>query len=951
MFRRKQRFIVTCLSLSGLANPRTALAQEAGAPDQATRANKEAGPAATPQVVVHGRVLEQGSTRPVAAAWVIDLVGTERTLSDADGRFSIRVPAGKVELRVFAAKHRPRRVRGTTKMATTEWSIPIENQAYQGDPNIVVVEMEVEHASAVAQLEIRKKAIVSADGISAQDIAKAPDRNAADAAKRIVGASVSEGKYVFVRGLGGRYTNALLNGGLLPSPEPDKQAIPLDLFPSAVLAAISISKTAAPDMPGDFAGGLVNIETRDMPTKFQVLGTINMGINGQTTFRERLSYQGGGLDWLGIDDGTRALPTSIPEERVVRIGRTGKLNPHFDQYGRDINGPMGTTRSSSAPNGSASLVLGDSYTFGPAHDRVFGWQAAAQYGRRFIRRTGEILRTFTVDDPHTGSLRRLNDYQAETGSDNVSWSSMLGATYRHGPNHWVSWLGIVSRSSENEARRITGYNEERASGIDDVRLRFVSRQLLYGQLRGGHRFPNTMGTKVEWNASVSKAALNEPNTRETIYAIDPVSGPVYLDTTLSGLHFYADQSESAGGANVHVLQPLSEDASASTLKAGAWLAMKNRAFNARRFRFIRTGKDPSVYSKPVDELFTDDHVGTSLTLEEYTRPNDAYKASHDVVAGYAMSDTRLSSSVRLIGGARVESSRQSIDSFDPFASGKVGVKSSLDRVDWMPSAHLVWRPTEQVAVRASASKTVARPQLRELAPFSFTDYFGARDIQGNPNLDRTQIGNGDLRVEWFPRSGEVLAATGFVKVLDKPIEPVIIPTNNGVVTFQNAGTATLYGLELELRKRLDTASSLLKDFTLFSNVSFIQSRVSLPVGEGFVQTSSVRALAGQSPFVLNAALDYERVRSGTRLRILYNVAGPKIDQVGQLGLPDVYERPRHQLDLSVAQRLTRHLDLKMSLENMLDSPYAFTQGSKDDAPLVGQYRNGATYWASLTLSN
>jgi outer membrane receptor protein involved in Fe transport len=278
------------------------------------------------------------------------------------------------------------------------------------------------------------------------------------------------------------------------------------------------------------------------------------------------------------------------------------------------------------------------------------------------------------------------------------------------------------------------------------------------------------------------------------------------------------------------------------------------------------------------------------------------------------------------------------------------VESNLRKTDLLPSANVIFKVTQESNVRLSATRTVARPQLRELAPFVFTDFFGAREILGNPELDRTRILNFDARYEIFPRVGEVLAVSLFHKRFDKPIEQVILPTSRGVISYQNAKGAVNTGIEVEGRKGLDFLWSRIKDFGVLANLTVVHSRVDLDTTQVGIQTSSSRPLAGQSPFVVNFALDYNREKSKTRARILYNVAGQRIAQVGSNGIPDMYEQPRHLVDVSFAQGIGEHLDLKATVENVFNAPVRFTQG-ESDAFLASRYLVGSNLWLLLTYSN
>lgn len=886
---------------------------------------------------------------------VVSVLGrSERVATDADGRYRVELPPGIYQLRVQGDLHRAARVKNVRvaagRVARIDVTLDPDEAAVE---EVTAVEAELERASAASQLFLRKNAAQASDSIGAQDIAKAPDRNAADAVKRVVGTTVVDGRYIFIRGLGERYTNSLLNGSPLPSPEPDRQAVPLDMFPSLVISDLTVSKTFTPDMPGDFTGGSLDIHTRDMPNKPLVQATIGLGANTVSTFGRRPSYAGGSLDWLGFDDGSRALPREVPRDRVTRILPNGQVNESLTSVGKAINGPMGTDSAFNLPNGTGSVVLGNSWKLGGG--KVIGAMGGFTYTRRFTKRTDEILRTYGLDPRQPGELVRFNDYRADTGIDTVTWSGLGTVSYAVGTDHKISLTGLYSRNAEKEARIIGGFNDEQANDIRDERIRFVNRGLVYGQLRGEHRFKDLNSAELSWNGIWARATLSDPNLRETVYVADGERGFSFRESTQSGQHFYAAQGETTRGGGINWTQPITPYSAAdkdrvTKVKAGGLVTLRGRSFNSRRFRFLRNpSADPEVFRQRSDLLFTDENVGPALELEEWTRPTDAYAAQYDVYAGYAMADVPIGSRLRFVGGERLEVSRQIIQSYDPFGSTAENVRSELAKTDLLPSGNVIFKVTDASNIRLSATRTVARPQLRELAPFVFSDFFGAREILGNPDLDRTRIINLDARWEIFPRPGEVLALSVFHKAFDKPIEQVILPTSRGVVSYQNAKGAVNTGVEVEARKSLDFVSSTVKDFSLLGNVTLVHSRVDLDATTG-IQTSASRPLAGQSPFVVNLALDWQREASKTRARILYNVSGARIAQVGSNGLPDVYEQPRHLVDLSFAQGLGEHLDLKATIENLLDAPVRFTQGD-DGRFLVNRYNVGSTFWLMLTYAN
>lgn len=908
---------------------------------------------------VWGVVSSKKDNETLLEALVTVIGRKEYSTTDVEGRYRLELPPGMYQLRVQYELHRPARVKNVRivagKIAKIDVRLDPDEMAVE---EVTAVEAEVERASAATQLFLRKNAAQASDSIGAQDIAKAPDRNAADAVKRVVGTTVVDGRYIFVRGLGDRYTNSMLNGSPLPSPEPDRQAVPLDMFPTLVISDLTVSKTFTPDMPGDFAGGSLDIHTRDLPNKFLFQATLGAGFNTESTFGHRLSYPGGSTDWLGIDDGGRRLPNDVPAQRVTRLDQNGQLNPNLTAIGKSINGPMETDRTFNLPNGNGSVVVGDSFKLKKSFPVlgcdgcVLGYMVGGSYSRKFQKRTDEIIRTFGVDSSGNGQLVRFNDYTSETGFDTVTWSGLGTVSYAVGTDHKISLTGLYSRNAEKEARRISGFNDEQNSNIFDERLRFVNRALMYGQLRGEHRFRKLDAAELRWTALWARATLNDPNLRETVYVDDPGRGLSFRESTQSGQHFYAAQGETTRSVGVDWTQPVSKGDNPTKIKGGGLLTLRGRSFNARRFRFLRnSAADPALFRQRGDALFTDENVGPALEIEEWTRPTDTYAAQYNVYAGYLMSDVGITSKLRFVAGERIEVSNQTIESYDPFApTSSDRVESKLRNTDLLPSGNLIYKLTEASNIRLTATRTVARPQLRELAPFVFTDFFGAREILGNPDLDRTRIINLDARYEIFPRVGEVLAVSVFHKDFSKPIEQVILPTSRGVISYQNAKGAVNTGIEVEGRKSLDLFWNQLKEFSLLANLTVVYSRVDLDTSQIGIQTSSTRPLAGQSPYVVNVALDWNHEKSKTRARVLYNVAGQRIAQVGSNGIPDQYEQPRHLVDLSMAQGLGEHFDLKATVENAFNSPVRFTQG-EDGNTIANRYLTGATFWLSATYTN
>jgi TonB-dependent receptor len=469
----------------------------------------------------------------------------------------------------------------------------------------------------------------------------------------------------------------------------------------------------------------------------------------------------------------------------------------------------------------------------------------------------------------------------------------------------------------------------------------VTRALSMVQLSGEHRFPALADAELGWNAGLSNATRYQPDTRDVVWGVGSGS-PAYRFTEAgdSSRHFFADQYETQVGGGVDWTQPIIPRSDDLKLKLGGLVSLRERNFSARHFRYTRGASSPLFVCDSgdidscTDALFADGNIGETLELEEGTRQSDTYDATLNIFAGYLMTDAALTSDLRLIVGQRIEHTFQEIAPYDQFNPDVLppSIKgATIEETALLPAVALVWSATESSKLRASATRTLARPQLRELAPFAFSDFFGTRLTSGNPDLKLTYITNLDLRFEHFPTLREVLAFSLFYKDFTDPIEPVIVNQGaDGQLTFRNALGARLIGIELEARKNLGFVSSALNDFGLVSNLTLSQSKIQIG-DEGVLDlTSPSRPLVNQAPYVLNLALDYTHEKLGLTARILYNVVGPRIVEVATNQLPDAYEHERGLLDFTVQQDLFEHFQLKLAARNLLNTEVLITQGCYSD---------------------
>ncbi len=888
----------------------------------------------------------------------VNVVGTKtQIITDFDGRYRLELPPGNYSVRFFYEFHQPLRI----DVSVSEGEVKQVDAELKADEEAPVEEFEVvaklEEASLESQILKRQQSAAVADGVGRQEMGRTPDSNAAAAAQRVVGTNIVDGRFVYVRGLGERYSNSLLFGAPLPSPEPDKAAVPLDLFPALVLDSVNIAKTFTPDMPGDFAGGSVQIETRGVPEEFVFNASVSGAYVTGTTFHDRLDYAGSSTDWLAVDDGAREMP-DVPNFNLKsgsrKPDRSLVRSDELIEPGRDLNTPIHARRKATPLDHGASVVVGNGWLL--PGDQKLGVLASLNYKREYRIIEG-ILKEYQRADNDRGFDVGLN-YDKEEGSIDVSWGAFASVAYQPSSKHEVRLMGLHSQSATDATRYWQGFDIYTRTTVAATQLDWVQRGLTLGQLSGRHTFDALNAGELGWDVALARATRFQPDRRDVVFDRIPEQNAWrYRDGSENGRHFYADQYENSINAKLDYTQPIVD---ALKVKIGGLSALKDRHFEARRFAFRRNPRAdiapcPGLaYSFDCpDPILVDENIDDLIQLEEGTEKEDFYDARLNVYAGYLMGDVEVTQPLRAVFGMRVEHTDQAVEPVSRFGEEVTIKGAELEQTDYLPAVGLTFSATEKVKARFSYSRTLARPQLRELAPFRFSSYFGGRSVSGYPDLDLTRIDNYDSRFEYFPTLREVLAFSFFVKDFTDPIEPIVISSgSNGTTSFRNAPGAKLIGVELEARKDLGVLTPALNDFQIVTNLTLTHSRTEVPEGGEFL-TNQSRPLVNQAPWVFNVAIDYEGT-FGLRARALYNVSGKRLIEVGTDGLPDAYEHPAHSLDLVLAQTFAEHWQLKAQAQNILNAERLVTQGKQelpDDASTIERYKEGVTLGLGLSYTH
>lgn len=877
--------------------------------------------AAQGQGRIIGRVVDDAQGAPIAGAQV-ELIDTAiRAVSALDGRYTLQgVPAGPVSVRVRMIGFAPKVVTGivVTSGETVAQNISMTAEAVQLAE--ISVSAESERGTVNRALEEQRNAPNIVNAITAEQIEKSPDSDAGQAVQRVSGVTVQDGKYVFVRGLGERYTTTSLDGARIPSPEPERRVVPLDLFPSNLLEGITTSKTFTPEQPGDFSGAQVNLKTREFPLRRLVSFSASAGFNDAATGKDVVRAPTVGREWLGFGGSSRALPAGVRQAGSLAGLTQEQQNALIGSF-RNVWSP---NAGSGSANGSFGLsVGGEDPVFGQPIGYIGSFSYA--YGQEVRRDETEGLAAL---GGVPGTTVPFNAYHGSSARNSVLWGGLLNLSSRIGSTSRIAFNNTYTRSADNEASELLGFNEEFSSTFDFTRLTYTERAVRSNQLSGEHLL--SQRSLVSWAVTSAGVSRNEPDRSDLGYLaeVDPATGALtptewfgqarFATRTFSTLD---EHSWDFGGNYRLSLGALEHPV---TVKAGAAYRTVHRDADSRAYDIVnRTLTDADRRTAP-EAIFTASNASASSFLLNANANAGLYTASDRVTAGYAQVEWPLTPRLQLIGGARVEGWRLDVDTRT--VQGTV-ISATPRTTDVLPSLALNYRLTDDQNLRFAASQTLSRPEYRELSPVPYFEQVGLLTTFGNPGLRRALIQNYDARWEWFPGAGEVVSVGLFAKRFTNPIEKVIIlSAGAAALSYVNADRANNYGAELEFRKGLGLLSPVLVPFTLFANATLMTSDIT-PGNAGIsALTNANRPMVGQSEYVVNTGLGWTNASGRWNATVLYNVAGRRIAEAGVSGLPDAYEEARHLVDASLQFPVLSQMSVKLDGKNLLDSPFRLTQG-------------------------
>ncbi len=912
----------------------------------------------------------------IGANVVID--GTMKgAAADIDGKFRIeKVPVGKYNLVFSMVGYAKKKVKDVIvkKNETTIINITLIPEAFQTEE--VVITAKALNNTEASLLVKRQKAIVVSDAVSSEQFAKFGAGNAAEAAKAVVGASIVEGKYVFIRGLGDRYTRTQLNGAEVPSIDPYKKSASIDLIPSNLIDNIQAIKTFTPDKAGDFSGGYVDINTKDFPEKLNISFSVSGSYNSEVTFsRNGLTAAQSSTDWLGMDNGMRELPEVLSDEtfnpQVGKAQTDEKLARQINEVTKAFSNEMNPSHRYVPLNQSYSLSIGNQIDF---LNSKLGYLIGLSYKRNHSGYFNGILARWSrgVLDPAKSQLDTNFYMHDKQNTDNVLWGSTFKLSYKVTPKHIISIDGMINQNGKSSARFISGtypYDQDPKWLYQVRKLHYQERRLSSFQLNGKHQFLDLLNLKMNWKAAFLDSYQNEPDLRffYNFVTQDSIYG---IKSNLAPERYFRKTDENKKEFQLNFSLPFKQWAQETAkFKFGFFYSDKNREFRERRFVYSPANRI-GVYLRQVNgdlsELFSDKYLGwvgtdtlgngtllnkIPIYIQETNQISSNYDATNIIKAAYAMIDLPITLNFRFIGGIRFETTDMEVNSI------KIGQNNGrIETNDLLPSINFVYSPVKDMNIRMSYSKTLARPNFREIAPFSNYDFNGGDRFVGNPELGRTLINNFDLRWEWFGRPGEVFAISLYRKEFYKPIEVKILDAVNNVLSWTNVDNALVNGLELEGRVRLDYIDRLFKRFYIGANFSLIDSKVDIDESELRIiklydpDAKDTRPFQGQSPYLLNINLNYENLEAGFNASVFYNVFGKRLAAVGSVGAPDVYEQPFHLLNFSLSKKILSYFTIIFKINNIINSKIKKIQYFKDKEYIYNSYSTGTTVSLSINYS-
>ncbi len=874
---------------------------------------------------VEGKITDSKSGQPLSGVSVSIPGNDKGVITDQDGHYTISIKSvGAQSIKISSVGYKTKLIENIEVAASQVINLDVILETAAKTEEEIIIKTTRRQETTAALIAYQKNTNTVAQVVSAESIKRSPDKNTSEILKRVPGISIQEGKYIIVRGLNDRYNQTMLNGILMGTTEPDRKTFSFDIFPSGMIDNLIINKAFVPEFSGEWAGGLVQVNTKDVPAKDYFNIAIGTGFNTQTIGKDFYTYKGGKLDWLGIDDGFREIPSSLPvKSKFASLERENK-----SELGKLFKNVWSADKSTSnfLPEMNRSFQLSGGINKNLGKNSKLGAVLALNYNQS-IKRTDYLMnRLFTVQSDVADVSY---DYQDKKYSRDILWGGLANFTLQLGTNNKISFKNLFNVNATNYATERTGKDFDFIPGaganVRATELALKSNMFFNTSLSGDHNLVG-LKTKLHWYGNFNILDQYIPDQRRIQYVQDTAANAPYKlligasqSSQKSGSRYYGflnDYNYTAGGDITKSFKLFGQD---QQIKGGYFFQVKDRLFDSRPFAIYLPSDNPALILLPADKVFSPENFGNGTDnkfgFNEISGDQYRYIANTILNAGFLQLENRFTDKLKATYGLRIENYDQVIGSM------RQSDHRHLHRevIDYLPGLNLTYQLNKKTNLRLSGSQTVIRPEFRELSDFAFYDFDLGATVTGNRVLNRTKVSNVDLRYEMYPRAGELFTLGIFYKHFKDPIELFYNPSSGGASTFNyiNADKAYSFGAELEFRKRLDFSEAL-KNFVFQTNISYIYNRVTKN------DANLDRPMQGQSPYVINASLQYDVEKYGLNTTLLFNQIGDRIFYVGGNDFPPVTEQHRPLLDFQIAKKVLKKAgEIKLNVSDLLNKKNLF----------------------------
>lgn len=913
------------------------------------------------QGTIRGTVKDKETQEPMAFASVKLKVNgaTKGAKTDFDGEYQINVPAGTYVVTIsnttegyIDKEETVTVVNGEIQVLNVELSKTEEMIKAQEVGGVEVVYTKTKIAETIEKgMKIRDAEPGPTDIMTDEEMKQRGARTVVDAVVASPGVTIEDGKNVYVRGLGDRYTKTILNGMEIPGLDPDKNSVQLDIFPSAVVSNITIYKTFIPNWGGDYTGGLVNITTKDLPQERYIYAKAGLGYNNLATFNsDYRTYEGGSLDFLGFDDGTRALPVSKFATFPNPVLGDELLEIRTRAFGKT----MASSQQAQFMNQTYAFGYGDRVVFRKDQDfkkRItYGYNLVANYRNSHRYYEDVEYGEYRLESGVDGPLFELEKSRVATGEQsehNVLWTALIGQSVKWGRTKIDLTLFRTQNGMSSTAFLREEDFEDNPAKLERTSLEYTQRSVSNANLAGRHFLDTNNRWKLEWKLSPTFSSIDDPDIRSTAlaYETDSLGNPTSYDfdpaVGAQTRRIWRSLKEYNLGGRFDFEYKFKIDSSrVSEITFGGLNTYRARDFEILQYLFEFRNGDNVDFSSDPDWYFLDENIWTPESDQGMwvnsplgpIEPANNFSARQNVVGAYAMNRLPITEKLEATYGVRVENAKNWYTGQNNLGDQVIEDSMILDAWNVLPSINAAYKIehkkdanrkyTTKTNYRAAYTTTVARPSFKEKSLAQIFDPLQGRTFNGNIDLQQTTIHNFDARWEHFFGRVELVSVSGFYKRFIDPIELIAFNTAPDNVQPLNTGTADVFGGEVEVRKAIgfNKESKRHLSFVVGGNFTYVVSRVDMresriPIGAEYLIEKEVRQdnaregevignyrqMYGQSPYIVNAFTTFRNDSLGLIVNVNYNVQGPKLAVIGTGRIPDVYEQPFHSLNLKVSK--------------------------------------------------